>query len=208
MKRFSSIDFLRGTAIVMMLFLHQISWFLNANAILANINNAPLIDILALVVLEFMGGLAGFFLLVSAIGNMISMYKRLQAGRSVNDLLLSQVVTGILLVIFAYLVEGDIGYLGALGDWFRDQTVDALRGKDADHDRQLVDRDEHASQARGRNLGDIHRRQGRGQPDGDAPEQSPRDEERENSGRCRAKRRDGKEERGQDQQALAAELVA
>jgi len=102
-----------------MLFLHQISWFLNSNALLATINEQPLIDILALLVLEFMGGLAGFFLLVSAIGNMISMYKRLQAGRSVNDLLLSQVVTGILLVIFAYLVEGDIGYLGALGNFFR-----------------------------------------------------------------------------------------
>src|SRR5271157_5983158 len=103
----------------MMLFLHQISWFLNSGALLADINNAPLINLLALLVLEFMGGLAGFFLLVSAIGNMISMYKRLQAGRSVNDLLLNQVVTGILLVIFAYLVEGDIGYLGALGDFFR-----------------------------------------------------------------------------------------
>src|SRR5271157_4081395 len=102
----------------MMLFLHQISWFLNSGALLADINNAPLIDILALIVLEFMGGLAGFFLLVSAIGNMISMYKRLQSGRSADDLLRSQIVTGILLVIFAYLVEGDIGYLGALGNFF------------------------------------------------------------------------------------------
>ncbi|HME52060.1 MAG TPA: hypothetical protein VKM55_07570 [Candidatus Lokiarchaeia archaeon] len=118
MKRFSSIDFLRGTAIVMMLFLHQLSWFLNAQAILDDINNAPLINLLALVIFEFMGGLAGFFLLVSAIGNMISMYKRLQSGRSADDLLRSQIVTGILLVIFAYLVEGDIGYLGALGNFF------------------------------------------------------------------------------------------
>lgn len=119
MKRFSSIDFLRGTAIVMMLFLHMLSWFLNSDAILGEKNNIALINILALVVFEFMGGLAGFFLIVSAIGNMISMYKRLQAGRSAEDLLRSQIVTGILLVIFAYLVEGDIGYLGALGDFFR-----------------------------------------------------------------------------------------
>jgi hypothetical protein len=118
MKRFSSIDFLRGTAIFIMIALHTISWFLNAQTILDDINNAPLINILALVVLEFLGGLAGFFLLVSAIGNMISMYKRLQSGRSADDLIRNQVITGILLIIFAYLVEGTTGYLGALGDFF------------------------------------------------------------------------------------------
>jgi uncharacterized membrane protein len=118
MKRFSSIDFLRGTAIFIMIALHTISWFLNIDSLLNNINDVPLANVLGLVVLEFLGGLAGFFLLVSAIGNMISMYKRLQSGRSADDLLRNQVITGILLIIFAYLVEGTIGYLGALGDVF------------------------------------------------------------------------------------------
>jgi len=103
----------------MMLLLHVMSWMLNTNALFATVDNIPLANILAMLVFEFMGGLAGFFLLVSAIGNMISMYKRLQAGRSTTDLLRNQVVSGILLLIFAYLVEGDIGYRGALGNVLR-----------------------------------------------------------------------------------------
>nr|MDO8113802.1 hypothetical protein [Candidatus Sigynarchaeota archaeon] len=116
MKRFASIDFLRGTAIVIMILLHTLSWFLDFGAILADPNRMALINLVALVVFEYLGGLAGFFLLVSAIGNMISMYKRLQAGKSVDDLVLRQVVGGIILIVFAYLVEGTIGYLGAFGD--------------------------------------------------------------------------------------------
>jgi hypothetical protein len=51
-------------------------------------------------VLPYLGGLAGFFLLVSAISNTISMYRHLQAGKPVNALILRQIMGGILLLVF------------------------------------------------------------------------------------------------------------
>ncbi|MHA1715341.1 MAG: heparan-alpha-glucosaminide N-acetyltransferase domain-containing protein, partial [Promethearchaeota archaeon] len=119
MKRYSSIDFLRGLAIFIMLFLHIISHVLDVDSLMANINNEPLINIVALVILPYLGGLAGFFLMVSAIGNMISMSKYLKKDNSPDNLIVRQVVGGFLLLIFAMLTEGVIGYWGSLGHLFR-----------------------------------------------------------------------------------------
>ena len=116
MKRYSSLDFLRGLAIILMLFLHMGTYYLAIDPILANINNEPLINLVALIIFPYLGGLAGLFLLISSIVNMISMYKRLERGQSVKNLILGQVVAGVLLLIFAMLVEALIGYNGALGN--------------------------------------------------------------------------------------------
>lgn len=118
MKRFASIDFLRGFAIFLMLFLHIISDTLYIDTLITDLNNLPLYNIVALVIIPFLGGLAGFFLMVSAVGNMISMYKHLEKGKSVKELAIKQVLGGIILLLFAMLVEGIIGYHGALGEVF------------------------------------------------------------------------------------------
>jgi hypothetical protein len=120
MKRFASIDFLRGLAIFMMLFLHNLSDDLNINGLLANINNEPLINLVALVIFPFLGGLAGLFLLVSAVANMVSMNHHLQAGRSVGELVLRQVFGGAVLLVFAVLTESTFGVYGAFGGMFRE----------------------------------------------------------------------------------------
>jgi len=77
MKRFASIDFLRGLAIFIMLILHMLGDYLDVNTLLVDINQLPLINIVALIVLPFLGGLAGLFLIASSISNMISMQKRI-----------------------------------------------------------------------------------------------------------------------------------
>jgi hypothetical protein len=118
MKRYASIDFLRGLAIFLMIFLHIISDSLDIDGILNNINTVPLINFIALVLFSFLGGLAGLFLAVSAIGNMISMMKFLQAGKPVKDLIIKQVAGGVILLVFAVLSEGVIGYHGAFGEIF------------------------------------------------------------------------------------------
>ncbi len=116
MRRFASIDFLRGIAIVLMVFLHTITHVLDINGLLAQIDNIVLINIVAFIVLPFLGGLAGFFLMVSAIGNMISMYRHLQAGRNVRDLVIRQIMGGILLLIFAMISESILGIHGAIAN--------------------------------------------------------------------------------------------
>ncbi|MEX2684829.1 MAG: hypothetical protein Q6373_024865 [Candidatus Sigynarchaeota archaeon] len=118
MKRYASIDFLRGLAIFLMIFLHVISDSFDINGITSNINNVPVINVIALVVISFLGGLAGLFLAVSAIGNMISMMKFVQSGKPVKDLIVKQVAGGAILLAFAVLSEGVIGYHGAFGEIF------------------------------------------------------------------------------------------
>jgi hypothetical protein len=115
MKRFSSLDFMRGVAIVLMIVLHSISDCLDINTLVGRINSVPLANLIALVVLPFLGGLAGLFLLVSAISNMISMQKQLIRGRSAGMLALRQIMMGFLIYIFAAMSEAFIGYHGGLG---------------------------------------------------------------------------------------------
>ncbi|TFG18465.1 MAG: DUF1624 domain-containing protein [Promethearchaeota archaeon] len=114
MKRFSSIDFMRGVAILLMLILHSISDYLDVNGLVGQLNTIPFINVIALVVLPFLGGLAGLFLLVSAISNMVSMQKQLMNGRSPGMLALRQVFTGFIIYIFACLSESTIGYHGSI----------------------------------------------------------------------------------------------
>ena len=114
MRRFASIDFLRGIAIALMILLHTILHVLDIDALLDEINNIPAANIVAFIVLPFLGGLAGFFLMVSAIGNMISMYRHLQAGRSIKHLVIRQIMGGVLLLIFAMISESILGIHGAI----------------------------------------------------------------------------------------------
>jgi hypothetical protein len=120
MKRFASLDFLRGFAIFLMIGLHVINGILNTDALMSNMSNQSLMSLLSLVVLPFLGGLAGFFLLVSAASNMISMYRRLENGQPTNTLIMQQVIGGALLVLFAMLTEAVTGYNGAFGIFVRD----------------------------------------------------------------------------------------
>ena len=120
MKRFASLDFLRGLSIFLMIGLHVVNGILDTNALLANVTNLTLINLVALVVLPFLGGLAGLFLLVSAISNMVSMYRRLERGQPTNTLIAQQVASGVLLVLFGMFTEAVTGYNGSLGLFVRD----------------------------------------------------------------------------------------
>jgi len=119
-RRFASLDFMRGLAIVMMVCLHGVDTVLDQNALLANINNQPLIGVASVFVLPFLGGLAGFFLLTSAISNMVSMRRQQEKGLSVKGLIYRQVFGGVLILVFAMLAEALIGYNGAFGQLVRD----------------------------------------------------------------------------------------
>ncbi len=118
MKRYPSIDFLRGFAIFLMVVIHTFMRWFDRNAFIDKIGTgeAPLSLLLLMIILLFFGSFAGLFLMVSAIGNMISMFKGLQKGQDVKTLVMKQVIGGILLLVFAYLAEGIIGYKGAIGD--------------------------------------------------------------------------------------------
>ncbi|MCK4816154.1 hypothetical protein KA005_10300, partial [bacterium] len=54
--------------------------------------------------------------MVSAIGNMISMYRHLQAGRNRRDLVIRQIMGGVLLLIFAMISESFLSIHGAVAN--------------------------------------------------------------------------------------------
>ncbi|MCK5159860.1 MAG: hypothetical protein KAR08_11915 [Candidatus Heimdallarchaeota archaeon] len=119
-RRFVTLDIARGIAILLMLILHIVKHILDTDTLMsdANIVTEPVIALSALIIIPFFGGLAGFFLIASAASNMVSMYRDLEKGKSVRSLIVKQVISGFVLLIFAMICEGFTGYWGALGDFF------------------------------------------------------------------------------------------
>ncbi len=119
MKRYASLDFLRGFSILLMLVLHIISDTLDIDALTGDLFNLPLFQLVLLIILPFLGGMAGFFLLISSTGNMLSMQKQLKKGMDQKTLLIRQTLGGFLLLAFAMLSEALIGYHGTFGEIFK-----------------------------------------------------------------------------------------
>lgn len=116
--RYASVDLLRGASILVMLILHAVMDTLDVEHYLARLESGSIIHILALIVLPIFGGLAGLFLLTSAIGNMLGMTRNLETGYSPYAVMRKQVLGGVLIVIFAMFCEAVLGYHGALGQVF------------------------------------------------------------------------------------------
>ena len=125
MKRFASIDFLRGLAIVMMLLLHVVMDVFAIDEYINKLDQVGAINLLALLIFPYLGGLAGLFLMVSAMGNMVGMRKNLEKGFDTWSIAKKQVVGGFLIVIFAHILEATLGYHGSLG-----QIMDHLNNLD------------------------------------------------------------------------------
>lgn len=115
-QRFVTIDFLRGVAIFLMLFLHTLMRVYDRSWVgTPAMANASLSLILFLVLCVSLGGWCGFFLLISSIGNTISMQKQMDKGKPLSEILARQLLGGVLLLFFAVLTESTIGYHGYLG---------------------------------------------------------------------------------------------
>ena len=94
------------------------------------------------------------------------------------------------------------------GDGFGEQPVGQLCGQDTQHDGQLVHRNEAAPESGGRDLRNIHRREVRGDADGEPAEYTIDDKHRKAARRTRPDGR-GDEQRGRnDQHFLAPVTVA
>ncbi|MBN2157590.1 MAG: hypothetical protein JW776_16200 [Candidatus Lokiarchaeota archaeon] len=115
MKRYASIDFLRGLAIFLMIFVHTLMRWVWRDPIYTDMGSYSLFVIIFLLATLFLGGWCGLFLMVSATGNMISMYNGFQRN-SVRQTIIKQIVGGILLLGAAILTESTTGYGGYFGN--------------------------------------------------------------------------------------------
>ena len=118
MRRYASIDFLRGFAIWLMLLFHVIMRVYDYSFAdnMEVLSKYTLVYMVVMVIIMFLGGWAGFFLLISAIGNTISVQKTLKRGGSVKGLFAKQITLGLLLLVVAFLTESITGYHGWLGE--------------------------------------------------------------------------------------------
>ncbi len=111
-SRYATIDFLRGFAIWIMVVLHVLVECYDDTAVTTSMEDVPISLLVILIIAVYLGGWCGFFLLLSSIGNMLSMHKSLLKGKTVGNLVTKQVIGGFFLLIFAYLSEAVIGYHG------------------------------------------------------------------------------------------------
>jgi len=117
MRRYPSLDVLRGLAIFMMVVFHVIMRWYDLDWLReGDIDGVPLIALLGMVIVIFFSAWAGFFLMVSAISNMVSMQRSSERGTPWKRLMMYQIGGGVLLLIAAILVESTIGYHGFLGE--------------------------------------------------------------------------------------------
>ncbi|MHA1200483.1 MAG: hypothetical protein ACTSQF_14270 [Candidatus Heimdallarchaeaceae archaeon] len=127
MRRFASVDFLRGFAIWLMLLLHELMRVLDyswADDLQSDLfRQLPIIYVVLMLLVLFLAGWCGFFLLISSIGNTISMYKALKRGDSVGKVVAKQLLLGFLLLLFAFFIEAIGGYGGMLGDVVLGKTI-------------------------------------------------------------------------------------
>ena len=131
MKRIATLDFQRGLAIWMMVFLHSvqhlydISWATNVDTLLKE----NVLVIISVLLLALFSGFAGYFLLISAIVNSLAMTKRAARDFSPVRIMVKQIITGFGLLIAGAITEGLL-YYGYLGHSIRGsftQGIDAFR---------------------------------------------------------------------------------
>lgn len=116
-KRFFSLDFIRGFAIWAMVFLHAVSnmydtsWALNLSSLL-QMNPAIIVSV---GLLAYLGTFAGLFLLVSISVNVYAAHRNLKRGHKPELILAKQVLVGFLVLFIAFLTETVLIYEGLLG---------------------------------------------------------------------------------------------
>ena len=90
----------------------------------------------------------------------------------------------------------------------RDPPIDHLRGKNADHNGELVDRHQQPAFAGGSDFRDIHRRDVRSEADAHTAEDAPEHKPLKGTGASDAQRGNREIHRGGNQDGLASEAVA
>ncbi len=123
LKRIASLDFQRGLAVWLMVFLHvfnhiyDYSWVDTSNLFDGSVN---FFLMAFLVLLAFLGGWAGYFLLISGTVNALTTTKAVLNGKSPIKQLKKQILSGIGVLVVGFLTEG-LGYYGIFGRILRSE---------------------------------------------------------------------------------------
>ncbi|WP_457558459.1 hypothetical protein [Candidatus Harpocratesius sp.] len=125
LNRIASLDFQRGLAVWMMVFLHVFNHIYDYSWVdMDTMFNGSIPYFLAgsLVLLAFFGSWAGYFVLLSGIVTTLTFFKSTIKGKSVKNLLKKQFLTGFGILIVGYLTEA-FGYYGYFGSSIRAEKL-------------------------------------------------------------------------------------
>ncbi|MCK4973430.1 MAG: hypothetical protein KAS52_08920, partial [Candidatus Heimdallarchaeota archaeon] len=116
MKRIASLDFQRGLAIWMMVFLHVFNHIWDFSGVGLDDLFATLNFGLSLlmVIMAFFGGFAGYFILISSVVNSLATTKSALKGTSPGKLLFKRILTGVGILLAGRITE-TFGYYGYFG---------------------------------------------------------------------------------------------
>jgi hypothetical protein len=117
-KRLVTLDFLRGVAIFGMTLFHILFKMYDVESFMANqeeILNFPIILLIFMGLFAYFGSWYGFFLFISSVVNSFVYTRKVKTGLVPAKLLIKQILTGLILIILSYFIEGILGYYGDLG---------------------------------------------------------------------------------------------
>ena len=117
-RRLVTLDFLRGVAIFGMTLFHILFKMYDIEGFMVNqeeILNFPIIVLIIMGLFAYLGSWYGFFLFISSVVNSYTFIRKTKADVNPSKLLLKQITTGLSLIIFAYFIEGILGYYGDIG---------------------------------------------------------------------------------------------
>jgi len=117
-NRLVTLDFLRGVAIFGMTLFHILFKMYDVEGFMSNqeeILNFPIILLIIMGLFAYLGSWYGFFLFISSVVNSYTFIRKAKADVIPSKLLLKQITTGVALIVFAYLIEGILGYYGDIG---------------------------------------------------------------------------------------------
>ena len=117
-RRLVTLDFLRGVAIFGMTLFHILFKMYDVESFMANpdeILNFPIIVLIIMGIFAYLGSWYGFFLFISSVVNSYVFTTKSRANIEPSKLLVKQTMSGVILIILAYFIEGIIGYYGDIG---------------------------------------------------------------------------------------------
>lgn len=122
LQRYLSIDLLRGLALFLNVFVHIFTDVFNLDPITSDLFGQPVAVLVVFIAIGYFGSFGSLFILISGTGNTVAMHRGLERGKPVRAVMSRQVVSGLILLVFSFLVEGFFQFYGYLG------TIGALNG--------------------------------------------------------------------------------
>jgi hypothetical protein len=125
MQRVATLDFQRGLAIWMMVFLHVFNHIYDYSWVDIDTlfdGSVPYLLAIFLVIIAFLGSWAGYFVLISGIVTTMSTVKSVLGGKEVGGLVIRQLTAGVGILLAGYITEA-FGYYGYFGTSIREAQL-------------------------------------------------------------------------------------